>query len=71
MNTFKSRTAIGLASDLSRTWMSWTSLSPSGLGAVISSATSLAASSNLSWELIYFNILREKNNSIDYNNYQR
>lgn len=36
----------GLASDLSMTWMSWSTSSPLGRGRVTSSATSLAASSS-------------------------
>ncbi len=40
------RMNIGLASDLSITWIFLTCSSPSGLGLVISSAISLAASSN-------------------------
>lgn len=44
--TFRLRTLHGLASDLSMTWMSWSTSSPVGRGRVTSSATSLAASSS-------------------------
>lgn len=44
--TFRLRMLEGLASDLSMTWMSWSTSSPEGRGRVTSSATSLAASSS-------------------------
>ena len=44
--TFRLRMLDGLASDLSMTWMSWSTSSPAGRGRVTSSATSLAASSS-------------------------
>lgn len=54
ISTLSSRSPQGLALEDSMTCMSLTSSSPSGRGRVISSATSLAASSNCKWKNVLF-----------------